>query len=101
MITTGAMMLIGKTYGNLMVDVQINSDKLRDRARRIVQTVTGLEDGDEVDKVAEEGELEREGRHRHAEDRVCRTRKRCPGCARRRTRCAMRSAKISSRGYGS
>ena len=32
MLTTGAMILIGKTYGNLMVDVQINSDKLRDRA---------------------------------------------------------------------
>ncbi|MBA3271074.1 MAG: N-acetylmuramic acid 6-phosphate etherase [Acidobacteria bacterium] len=50
MITTGAMILIGKTYGNLMVDVQINSDKLRDRARRIVQMVTGVE-GDEVDKL--------------------------------------------------
>ncbi len=50
MLTTGAMILTGKTYGNLMVDVQINSDKLRDRARRIVQMVTGLE-GDEVDKV--------------------------------------------------
>src|SRR5687767_4246830 len=51
MITTGAMILIGKTYGNLMVDVQINSDKLRDRARRIVQMVTGLEDSDAVDKL--------------------------------------------------
>src|SRR5688572_9005226 len=50
MLTTGAMVLIGKTYGNLMVDVQINSDKLRDRARRIVQMVTGLE-GDEIDKL--------------------------------------------------
>jgi N-acetylmuramic acid 6-phosphate etherase len=43
MITTGAMILIGKTYGNLMVDVQTNSDKLRDRAKRIVQIVTGVE----------------------------------------------------------
>src|SRR5918993_5504011 len=34
MLTTGAMILTGKTYGNLMVDVQIKSDKLRDRARR-------------------------------------------------------------------
>jgi N-acetylmuramic acid 6-phosphate etherase len=43
MMTTAAMVLTGKTYGNLMVDVQINSDKLRDRAVRIVQMVTGLE----------------------------------------------------------
>ena len=50
MLTTGAMILTGKTYGNLMVDVQVKSDKLRDRARRIVQMVTGLE-GDEVDRV--------------------------------------------------
>jgi N-acetylmuramic acid 6-phosphate etherase len=42
MLTTGAMILIGKTYGNLMVDVQINSEKLRDRARRIVHIVTGV-----------------------------------------------------------
>jgi N-acetylmuramic acid 6-phosphate etherase len=50
MLTTSAMVLTGKTYGNLMVDVQINSDKLRDRARRIVQMVTGLE-GEEIDKL--------------------------------------------------
>jgi N-acetylmuramic acid 6-phosphate etherase len=43
MLTTGAMILIGKTYGNLMVDVQTNSDKLRDRAKRIVQIATGLD----------------------------------------------------------
>jgi N-acetylmuramic acid 6-phosphate etherase len=42
MITTSAMVRAGKTYGNLMVDVQINSEKLRDRARRIVSAVTGL-----------------------------------------------------------
>ena len=44
MLTTAAMVRIGKTYGNLMVDVQSNSDKLRDRGRRIVGTVTGLDD---------------------------------------------------------
>ena len=42
MLTTSAMIRIGKTYGNLMVDVQSNSDKLRDRGRRIVGLVTGL-----------------------------------------------------------
>jgi N-acetylmuramic acid 6-phosphate etherase len=49
-LTTGAMILIGKTYGNLMVDVQTNSEKLKDRARRIVNIVTGL-DYDEADRL--------------------------------------------------
>jgi len=44
MLTTAAMIRAGKTYGNLMVDVQSNSAKLRDRGRRIVSTVTGLDD---------------------------------------------------------
>ena len=43
MLTTGAMVRTGKTYGNLMVDVQVGSEKLKDRARRIIGIVTGLE----------------------------------------------------------
>lgn len=35
-ITTGAMIRWGKTYGNLMVDLQAWSDKLHDRGERIV-----------------------------------------------------------------
>jgi N-acetylmuramic acid 6-phosphate etherase len=50
MLTTAAMVRIGKTYGNLMVDVQTRSEKLRDRARRIVMIVTGLL-YDEADKL--------------------------------------------------
>jgi N-acetylmuramic acid 6-phosphate etherase len=50
MLTTGAMVLMGKTYGNLMVDVHVGSEKLKDRARRIVNIVTGLE-YDEADKI--------------------------------------------------
>ena len=46
MMTTTAMVQAGKTYGNLMVDVKSNSEKLRDRARRIVGAVTGLEAGE-------------------------------------------------------
>jgi len=42
LLTTSAMIRIGKTYGNLMVDVQSNSKKLRDRGTRIVSTITGL-----------------------------------------------------------
>ena len=44
MLTTVSMVRLGKTYGNLMVDVQTSSEKLRDRARRIVGIVTGLGD---------------------------------------------------------
>ena len=43
MLTTAAMVRAGKTYGNLMVDVKSNSDKLRDRARRIIGAVTDLD----------------------------------------------------------
>jgi len=50
MLTTGAMVRTGKTYGNLMVDVQTGSEKLKDRARRIITIVTGLE-YDEADKL--------------------------------------------------
>jgi N-acetylmuramic acid 6-phosphate etherase len=50
MLTTGAMVRIGKTYGNLMVDVQTGSEKLKDRARRITTIVTGI-DYDEADRL--------------------------------------------------
>jgi N-acetylmuramic acid 6-phosphate etherase len=50
MLTTASMIRIGKTYGNLMVDVQMGSEKLRDRARRIIIIVTGLE-YDEADAL--------------------------------------------------
>ena len=39
MITTASMVQLGKTYGNLMVDVQPKSAKLRDRAKRIVSHI--------------------------------------------------------------
>jgi len=42
MLTTLSMIRMGKTYGNLMVDVQTGSEKLKDRARRIVAMVTGV-----------------------------------------------------------
>ena len=40
-ITTGAMIRLGKTYGNLMVDLQATNEKLRDRSERIVVEVCG------------------------------------------------------------
>jgi len=43
MLTTVSMVRIGKTYGNLMVDVKTGSEKLKDRAQRIVSMVTGAD----------------------------------------------------------
>ena len=43
MLTTGAMVKLGKTFGNLMVDVQPTNAKLRQRAIRIVEQAAGLD----------------------------------------------------------
>jgi len=42
-ITTGAMIRLGKVYGNLMVDVMATSNKLRDRGERIVMECAGVD----------------------------------------------------------
>jgi N-acetylmuramic acid 6-phosphate etherase len=47
-ISTVAMVRLGKTFGNLMVDVQASNEKLRARARRAVALATGSSE-DEVD----------------------------------------------------
>ncbi|GAA4227006.1 N-acetylmuramic acid 6-phosphate etherase [Streptosporangium album] len=41
MFSTIVMVQLGKTYGNLMVDVKASNGKLRERAVRIVRTITG------------------------------------------------------------
>jgi len=46
MISTGAMVLLGKTYGNLMVDLCATNSKLIDRSRRIVAALTGLSESE-------------------------------------------------------
>ena len=43
MLTTVSMVRIGKTYGNLMVDVKTGSEKLKDRAQRILSMITGVD----------------------------------------------------------
>ncbi len=50
MLSTGAMMKIGKTYGNLMVDVQPTNAKLRKRAIGIVRDAAGV--GDQLAETA-------------------------------------------------
>lgn len=49
MISTAVMINLGKTYGNLMVDLQIANEKLRNRAVRIIQAATNC-----TTEVAEE-----------------------------------------------
>ena len=44
MLSTGTMILLGKTFGNLMVDVQATNYKLQQRALSIVQQATGLDE---------------------------------------------------------
>ncbi|WP_049572889.1 N-acetylmuramic acid 6-phosphate etherase [Streptomyces sp. SBT349] len=44
MISTISMIRLGKTYGNLMVDVRASNEKLRARSRRIVSLATGAPD---------------------------------------------------------
>lgn len=42
-ITTTAMVRLGKVYGNLMVDLQVTCEKLRDRGQRILMETAGVE----------------------------------------------------------
>jgi N-acetylmuramic acid 6-phosphate etherase len=42
MLSTGAMIRLGKVYQNVMVDLQLTNKKLEERARRIVMMLTGL-----------------------------------------------------------
>ncbi|QIJ63347.1 N-acetylmuramic acid 6-phosphate etherase [Streptomyces sp. JB150] len=53
MISTITMIRLGKTYGNLMVDVRASNDKLRARSRRIVALATGADDT-EIDRALTE-----------------------------------------------
>jgi N-acetylmuramic acid 6-phosphate etherase len=46
MISTITMIRLGKTYGNLMVDVRASNEKLRARSRRIVALATGADESD-------------------------------------------------------
>ncbi|GAB7109237.1 N-acetylmuramic acid 6-phosphate etherase [Streptomyces phaeofaciens JCM 4814] len=58
MVSTITMIRLGKTYGNLMVDVRASNDKLRARSRRIVALATGAADPEiEVALTATGGEV--------------------------------------------
>ena len=54
-ISTVSMIRLGKTYGDLMVDVHATNEKLRERVRRIVRQATGASE-DEADRALEEAD---------------------------------------------
>ncbi|MBI4539525.1 MAG: N-acetylmuramic acid 6-phosphate etherase [Gemmatimonadetes bacterium] len=56
-ISTASMVKLGKVYGNLMVDLQVTCQKLRDRGERILVETLGIERGAAVEL------LERAGGH--------------------------------------
>lgn len=53
MLTTATMVRIGKTYGNLMVDLTATNEKLQDRSRRIVAELTGLSPAEAGDVLSQ------------------------------------------------
>ncbi|MFJ1900905.1 MULTISPECIES: N-acetylmuramic acid 6-phosphate etherase [unclassified Streptomyces] len=58
MLSTITMIRLGKTYGNLMVDVRASNEKLRARSRRIVSLATGASDAEiEAALAATDGEV--------------------------------------------
>ncbi|MCF3125579.1 N-acetylmuramic acid 6-phosphate etherase [Streptomyces arenae] len=58
MLSTITMIRLGKTYGNLMVDVRASNEKLRARSRRIVSLATGAADEEiETALAATDGEV--------------------------------------------
>ncbi|WP_086771754.1 N-acetylmuramic acid 6-phosphate etherase [Streptomyces bobili] len=55
MLSTITMIRLGKTYGNLMVDVRASNEKLRARSRRIVSLATGAADEEIEEALAATG----------------------------------------------
>lgn len=53
MLTTTAMIRLGKVYGNMMVDLQMTSQKLVERSKRVVMMVTGV-DYEEAERVLQQ-----------------------------------------------
>jgi N-acetylmuramic acid 6-phosphate etherase len=55
MITTTAMVRLGKVYENMMIDLQMTNLKLKERAKRIVMTITGVSYDDAARYLDEAG----------------------------------------------
>lgn len=55
MLTTASMIRLGKTYGNIMVDLQLTNHKLRERAKGIIMQITGMGYDDAEDLLRRAG----------------------------------------------
>ncbi|NUN08462.1 MAG: N-acetylmuramic acid 6-phosphate etherase [Ignavibacteriaceae bacterium] len=55
MLTTASMVRMGKTYGNMMIDLQMTNKKLVERSKRIVMTVTGVSYEEAADFLTKAG----------------------------------------------
>ena len=67
-ITTGAMVLLGKVYGNLMVDLQVTCRKLQDRGERILMSTLGVA-REPARELLREARRTRQDGHRHGATR--------------------------------
>ena len=92
MISTISMIRLGKTFGNLMVDVVATNDKLRARVRRIVGHATGASD-EQVDAALDDAD----GDAKVAIVALTRGRRRCDGASAARRRPAASSGRRSRR----
>jgi N-acetylmuramic acid 6-phosphate etherase len=54
-ITTGAMVRLGKVYGNLMVDLQVTCEKLQDRGERMIEEMLEVDRATATDLLARAG----------------------------------------------
>ena len=57
MITTATMIKLGRVYSNLMVDVQMTNEKLRNRGRSIVMEATGVGEKEAQDAIEKFGSV--------------------------------------------
>lgn len=55
MLSTGAMIKIGKTYENFMIDLMPTNEKLKDRAIRIVSEIAGVNASKALHTLLESG----------------------------------------------
>jgi N-acetylmuramic acid 6-phosphate etherase len=55
MLTTGAMIRIGKTLGNRMIDLHPSNEKLRIRSRRMLRELAGVDDTEAARLLGEAG----------------------------------------------
>jgi N-acetylmuramic acid 6-phosphate etherase len=55
MITTATMIRLGKVYENMMIDLQMTNQKLRERSKRIVMTITGVHYEEAAERLDQAG----------------------------------------------